>query len=78
METKIATSEQSLISKTAERLASTLPYGQQITKLEQTIGMVAQTLQAEILTKVTTLLTDNIEVLLPDLPKMRESITNVK
>ena len=32
-------------------------------------------MQAEILTKVTTLLTDNIEVLLPDLPKMRENMT---
>ena len=58
-------------------MASTLPYGTQIAKLEQTIGIIAQTLQAEILTKVTTLLTDNIEVLLPDLPKMRESITTV-
>jgi len=34
-------------------------------------------LQAEILTKVTTLLTDNIEVLLPDLPLMRENMVKV-
>ena len=36
--------------------------------------MIAQTLQAEILTKITTLLTENIEAVLPDLPRMREKI----
>ena len=39
--------------------------------------MVAQTLQGEILGKVTTLLTDNIEALLPDLPVMREQMKAV-
>jgi hypothetical protein len=33
-----------MISKVAERLSVTLPYGQQIQKLEQTIGIIAQTL----------------------------------
>lgn len=66
-----------MISKVAERLSVTLPYGQQIQKLEQTIGIIAQTLQAEILQKVTTLLTNNIEVLLPELPKMRTTMTTV-
>ena len=74
LETKLSTQEQSIISKAAERITATLPYGQQIAKLEQSIGMVVQNLQAEILTKVTTLLTENIEVLLPDLPTMKEGI----
>ena len=73
----MATQGESLIAKTAERLATTLPYGAQIQKLEQNIGLIAQTLQADILQKVTTLLTDNIEDLLPDLPKMKESMANV-
>ena len=33
-------------------------------------------MQAEILTKVTTLLTDNIDELLPDLPKLRVDMTS--
>jgi len=33
-------------------------------------------LQADILTKVTTLLTENIEAVLPDLPKMKQKIDN--
>ena len=74
IETKIATQEQQIILKTAERLSQSLPYDQQIQELKQTIGIVAQTLQADILTKVTTLLTDNVEQLLPDLPKMRSEI----
>ena len=78
LETKLSTQEQSIISKAAERITATLPYGQQIAKLEQSIGMVVQNLQAEILTKVTTLLTENIEVLLPDLPNMRENIAAAK
>ena len=55
-----------------------LPYGQQIQKLEQTIGLIASTLQGEILTKVTTLLTDNIEVLLPELPRLKENLVIVE
>ena len=39
--------------------------------------MVVQNLQTEILGKVTTLLTENIEVLLPDLPKMRAGLAEV-
>ena len=74
LETKLSTQEQSIISKAAERITATLPYGQQIAKLEQSIGMVAQNLQADILAKVTTLLTENIDVLLPDLPKMKEGL----
>ena len=38
------------------------------------IGMVAQTLQADILGKVTTLLTDNINELIPDIPRMKTDI----
>ena len=72
----MATSEQSLISRTAERLSQMLPYGQQIAQLEQNIGIIATTLQTEILTKVTTLLTENIDAVLPDLPKMRAKIDN--
>ena len=41
IETRLATSEQSLIAKTADRLAKTLPYGSQIAKLEQNIGLIA-------------------------------------
>ena len=78
LETKLSTQEQSIISKAAERITATLPYGQQIAKLEQSIGMVVQNLQADILAKVTTLLTENIEVLLPDLPKMKEGIAEAK
>ena len=44
LETKLSTQEQSIISKAAERITATLPYGQQIAKLEQSIGMVAQNL----------------------------------
>ena len=55
-----------------------LPYGEQIQKLEQSIGYIAQNLQAEILTKVTTLLTDNIDTLIPDLSNMRKSVSVVK
>ena len=73
----MATQGESLIAKTAERLSMTLPYGAQIQKLEQNIGLIAQTLQADILSKVTSLLTDNIEELLPDLPKMREKMASV-
>ena len=51
-----------------------LPYGKQIEQLQQNLGIIAQTLQAEILTKVTTLLTENIEAVPPDLPKMKASI----
>ena len=78
LETKLTSQEQSIISKTAERITATLPYGQQIAKLEQSIGMVVQNLQADILAKVTTLLTENIEVLLPDLPKMKEGIAKAE
>ena len=44
LETKLSTQEQSIISKAAERITATLPYGQQIAKLEQSIGMVVQNL----------------------------------
>ena len=77
LETKLATSEQSLIQKTSERLAATLPYANQIAQLQQNIGIIAQTLQAEIMQKVTTLLTENVDLLLPDLPKIRENIDTV-
>ena len=73
----MATSEQSIIAKTAERLQQMLPYGQQIAQLQQAIGMIAPQLQASILEKVTTLLTENINDLIPDLPKLKEDLSTV-
>ena len=74
LESKMSTGQESLVARTAERIGSMLPYGDQIAQLEQNIGVIAQTLQADILTKVTTLLTENIEAVLPDLPRMKEKI----
>ena len=51
-----------------------LPYDAQIKQLEQNIGVITETLHAEILTKVTNLLTDNIEAVVPDLPRMKQRI----
>ena len=70
----MSTNEQNLINKTAEKLSQMLPYGQQIQQLQQNIGVIASSLQTEILTKITTLLTENIEAVLPDLPKMKQKI----
>ena len=65
------TMEEKIIGKTFEKITRALPYDQQIAELRQTIGLVAQSLQTEILTKVTTLLTDNINDLIPDLPVLK-------
>ena len=51
-----------------------LPYDAQIKQLEQNIGVITETLHAEILTKVTNLLTDNIEAVVPELPRMKQRI----
>ena len=40
--------------------------------------MVAANLESSILTKVTTLLTDNMEALVPDLPKLRGHVTKLQ
>ena len=51
-----------------------LPYDAQIKQLKQNIGVITETLHAEILTKVTNLLTDNIEAVVPELPRMKQRI----
>ena len=54
-----------------------LPYGEQIRKIGQSLGVIVTQLQQSILEKVTTLLTENIHDLIPELPTLKKSVKSI-
>ena len=77
MDTKFATIETNLVTKTVETLSKMLPYDKKIAQLEQGVQILASTLQNTILEKVTKYIESNINSIIPDLSTMRDGLGKI-
>ena len=77
LDTKFATIETNLVTKTVETLSKMLPYDKKIAQLEQGVQILASTLQNTILEKVTKYIESNINSIIPDLSTMRDGLGKI-
>jgi hypothetical protein len=78
LEQKQGSAEEVLIAKTAHRLSTMLNYDQKFMQLEQQIQLIVGTVEASVLEKVTDLITENMDDLVPDLPDMKTKLEKME
>jgi predicted component of type VI protein secretion system len=75
LENKIASSEEMLVAKVAEKLAQNQNVDQRLAQMEQNIKVATNRIQNHVLEKVTEMITDNIDELIPELPSLIEKVS---